>query len=218
MKITINKLGAIAALFILLGAMACSTAPTPPPRPAVDIEPEKYSYKNGSLWPGKAKKNMFFADNKASRVGDIVTVQVIEKTTAANKANTSESSDTSDSLSIDTGGATATTMALGGGKSYTGKGSTDRSDQFSATVSCIVTEILGNGNMIVEGQKRMTINNEEQYIMVRGTVRPEDIKFNNSVISTKLADVDISYTGGGGIDRSKGPGWGGSFLRKVWPF
>jgi flagellar L-ring protein precursor FlgH len=72
--------------------------------------------------------------------------------------------------------------------------------------------------MTVEGQRRMTINNEQQYVLVRGTVRPSDVTFNNSVLSSKMADLDIMYNGGGGIDGGKSPGWLAQILNKVWPF
>jgi len=201
---------------LLLFVAACGT--TPPPRPNVEPEPEKGSYKEGSLWPGKNKKNMFFSDNKASRIGDIVTVHVIEKTTAINKADTSDQSTVSDDLTLDTGGASATAFQLKGGNRFQGKGATSRSDLFSATVSCIVKEVLGNGNMVIEGQRRMQINDEEQYIVVRGVVRPEDITYNNTILSTQIAQADIMYTGGGAMDAARHPNWLGRAMRNVWPF
>lgn len=211
----------IAGVTLALAVMAISLnscATPPPPRPAVDVEPEKQTYQNGSLWPGANKKNIMFADNKASKVGDIVTVHVIESTTALNKADTTDQTTSENSVTLDTGSVTPTSIKLGGGKKTVGKGSTGRSDQFSSTVSCIVTEVLANGNMTVEGQRRMAINNEEQYILVRGTVRPSDITFNNSVLSSKMADLDIMYSGGGGIDSGKEPGWLGKAFNKIWPF
>lgn len=204
------------ALLLALVINACAT--TPPPRQAVDVEPEKQVYKSGSLWPGANKKNIMFADNKASKVGDIVTVHVIENTTAINKADTSDQSATDTSVTVDTGSLTPTQIKLGGGRKSAGKGTTGRSDQFSSTVSCIVTEVLPNGNMVVEGQRRMGINKEQQYIFVHGTVRPSDVTFNNSVLSSKMADLDIIYNGGGGIDGGKSPGWLAQVLNVVWPF
>jgi len=147
-----------------------------------------------------------------------VTVQVIEKTTALNKSGTTDNTTSNNSLSLDTGAVTPTVMQLGGGRKFTGLGSTSRSDQFSATVSCVVTEVLANGNLMIEGQRRMTLNNEEQYIQVKGMVRPEDIKYNNTVLSSQMADVDIAYNGGGGMDGGKAPGLLGRVLNKVWPF
>lgn len=198
--------------------VASSCAPTPPARTAVDMEPEKSSYENGSLWPGTNKKNMFFSDNKASRVGDIVTVHVLEKTTAINKADTTDEHSIEDSVTLDTGAATPTRMKLGGGTKYKGKGQTGRSDQFSATVSCIVTEVMANGNMVIEGQRRMRINEEDQYVLVRGMVRPDDITYNNTVLSSQMANADIIYTGAGGMDAARRPNWLGRIMQKIWPF
>ena len=204
-----------ALAFIILLA---SRSAAPPPRPEVDIEPEKYSYQDGSLWPGTSKRNMFFSDNKASRVGDIVMVQIIEKTTAINKADTTDNHTVEDSLTLDTGAANPTQMKVGGGGKYTGRGQTGRSDQFSATVSCVVTEVLSNGNMNIDGQRRMKINDEDQYILVRGMVRPDDITYNNTIISSQMANADIVYTGGGGMDSGRRPGWLSRIFQSIWPF
>lgn len=206
----------VAAVVLAIAVSSCAT--TPPPRQVVDVEAEKQTYKSGSLWPGANKKNIMFSDNKASKVGDIVTVHVLENTTALNRADTSDQSATDNSVTLDTGAVTPTEIRLGGGRKSVGRGTTGRSDQFSSTVSCIVTEVLPNGNMTIEGQRRMGINNEQQYIFVRGTVRPSDITFNNSVLSSKMADLDIIYNGGGGIDGGKSPGWLAQVLNKVWPF
>ncbi len=202
----------VATIFIF---GACASAPE---RPKVEVEPEKPKYNNGSLWPGTSKKNMFFADNKANRIGDIVTVHVVEKTTAINKASTVDDHSVKNSLTLDTGGTSPTEMALNGGSTFSGKGSTGRSDQFSATVSCVVKEVLENGNMIIEGQRRMQINNEEQYILVRGMIRPDDITYNNDILSSQMANADILYTGEGGIDSGRKPNWMGRVLQNLWPF
>jgi len=209
----------VAALAITLGALAvgsCSSAP--PPRPTVDVEEERFTYQNGSLWPGKSKKNMFFADNKARAVGDIVTVHILEKTTAINKANTTDERNLENSISVDTGSANPTRIKLGGGAKFKGNGATGRSDQFSATISCVVKEVLANGNMLIEGQRRMQINNEEQYIVVRGIIRPDDITYNNEILSTKLADADIMYTGAGAMNGARQPSLLGRALKSIWPF
>ena len=216
MKYAPKSAAPLAVILALAALASCSTPP--PPRAEVDIEPEKQNYQKGSLWPGAGKKNMFFADNKAHRVGDIVTVQVLESTTATNKADTVDERGTDASLGIDTGGANPTEMAFKGGHKFRGKGSTGRSDKFSATVSCLITDVLPNGNMRIEGQRRMKINNEEQYIIVRGLVRQDDITYNNTVLSTKIAEADILYTGEGGMDGGREPGWLGKVFNKVFPF
>jgi flagellar L-ring protein precursor FlgH len=215
-KIDKHLIAPLLLLFVVITVSSCSTPP--PPRAEVDVEQEKFSYQSGSLWPGSSKKNMFFADNKARAIGDLVTVHVIEKTTAINKASTSDEHSTTSSLGIDTGGASATNMKLSGGVKFAGKGSTGRSDQFSATVSCVVTEVFTNGNMRIEGQRRMQINNEEQYIVVRGLIRQDDITYNNTIISSKIADADIMYTGQGGMNSGRQPNWLSRTLNNIWPF
>ncbi|MBF0170571.1 MAG: flagellar basal body L-ring protein FlgH [Nitrospinae bacterium] len=206
------------ALAALLALILSACASDPPPRPEVEAEPEKLTSEYGSLWPGKSKQNMLFSDNKATRIGDLVTVHVVESTTALNRSTTQDQRTVNNNLTLDTGAATPTAMALGGGYGFNGRGATSRSDQLSATVSCLVTEVLPNGNMLIEGQRRMQINNEEQYILVKGLVRPDDITYNNAILSTQIANADIRYTGAGGIDGSQGPGWVGGILRAVWPF
>jgi len=206
----------LALVWVIAAISACSSPP--PPRPPVDVEKEKFSYKSGALWPGKSKKNMFFADNKASRAGDLVVVHIIEKTTAINKSNTIDQREIANSLTLDTGGTSATEMEIGGGSKFRGRGETGRSDLFSATVSCLVKEVLDNGNMLIEGQRRMQINEEEQYVLVRGIIRPDDITYNNTILSSQMAEADIIYTGEGGMDGGKKPGWMGNVMRSLWPF
>lgn len=205
-----------------VSVLVSSCASPPPPRPEIDIAPQKKTYEKGSLWPGAGKNNLMFADNKASRVGDIVTVHILEKTTAINKANTSDQRSTAVSMKIDTAASDPasdpTDMELGGGTQFRGAGVTGRSDKFSATVSCIVMEVLANGNMKIEGQRRMQINEEEQYILVRGIVRPDDITYNNTIISSQIAAADIRYTGGGAMDGARKPGWLSTTLQSIWPF
>jgi len=219
---SVPRVAATIVACLLASFLLGSCASDPPPRPEVDIEPQKNTYEQGSLWPGAGKNNLLFSDNKASRVGDIVTVHIVEKTTAINKANTKDQRNTGISMKIDTAASDPTSeptdMELGGGTKFDGSGVTGRSDQFSATVSCIVMEVLGNGNMMIEGQRRMQINDEEQYILVRGLVRPDDITYNNTIISSQIAAADIQYTGRGAMDRARKPGWLSRTLKTIWPF
>ena len=154
----------VLAAILMVVSFTASCATKAPPRPEVDVEPVRQSYQEGSLWPGVSKKNLLFSDNKASAVGDIVTVHVVEKTTALNKARTSADRSTTGGFSLDTGAGTVpTAFALTGGLKNKGRGITGRSDAFSTTVSCVVKEVLPNGNLIVEGQRRMTCRLQQHY-------------------------------------------------------
>ncbi len=212
----------LSAAILIVASFTLSCATQAPPRPEVDIDPAPLTYQDGSLWPGVSRKNLLFSDNKANEVGDIVTVYVLEKTTALNKANTTDERSTSGAFEFNSAAGDSATVptafTAGGGLKNKGTGVTGRSDSFSATVSCLVTEVLPNGNLIVEGQRRMTINNEEQFIIVRGMVRKDDITYNNTITSGQMANADIIYTGAGGIDGGTGPGWLGEALQLIWPF
>lgn len=212
----------VSAAILIVASFTLSCATEAPPRPEVDVEPVRQTYEDGSLWPGDSQKNLMFADNKANAVGDIVTVHVLESTTALNKANTTDERSTSGTFEFNSAAGDSATVptafTAGGGLKNKGTGVTGRSDSFSTTVSCLVTEVLPNGNLVVEGQRRMKINDEEQFIIVRGMIRKDDITYNNTITSSQMANADIIYTGSGGIDGGTGPGWLGEVLQSIWPF
>ncbi|MBI4715947.1 MAG: flagellar basal body L-ring protein FlgH [Nitrospirae bacterium] len=200
--------------------------PVNPPRetadgipPSVKTAPERGT---GSLWPGDDDGGgLFFEDLKARRVGDIVTVRIVENSRGAKNASTKTEKDSSlkssiaslfgmatDTLSVETETATK----------FDGSGSTSRSSQLTAVVTARVTEVLPNGNMVIDGKREVLVNKERQYILLSGIVRPEDIGTNNTVLSSYIADANISYTGSGVINDKQRPG---SFIRIfdfIWPF
>ncbi len=212
------KTAVLAAGLLLLSACAGKQIPTP-----VIPEPEtpKATSTEGSLWPGQNGPNMLFADNKALRVGDIVTVYLVENVRALNTTTNRTSSQTNDTLGITNNSDTSnafTTMGLTGGKEYRGSGNSSRNDALTATVSAMVTEVFANGNMKVEGRRKMKINNEDQFVYVSGIVRQEDINFDNTILSTKMANAEIQYDGEGDLDNSNRGGWGSRLFKSIWPF
>ncbi len=90
---------------------------------------------------------------------------------------------------------------------HTAKGETNRESTFETSVSCVVTEVLPNGNLRIEGRRDITINHENQFIILSGIVRPEDISAGNAVESKKIADARIEYSGDGDLDDQQRPGW-----------
>ncbi len=102
--------------------------------------------------------------------------------------------------------------------SFDGSGSTIRRDKFIATVSVRVVDVYPNGNMFIKGKKEVTINNEKQYIWLSGFVRPEDVSFDNVVLSSAIADAKISISGKGVIADKQAPGFGHRIFDWVWPF
>lgn len=207
-------------------------------RPAVQIAvikpvpPERLAPRKGSIWQ-TSDRNTLFLDNKARNVGDIVTVHVVERSEAAKKANTKldRKNDSSFGLSgmFDLAGLlradglradpTSATGGSGGtassGHKFEGKADTDRESELRATISCVVTEVLPNGNLRIEGRQDITVNHENQFIIVSGVIRPEDISPQNSVQSSQMADARIEYSGEGDMDGQQRPSWLNRFFSSV---
>jgi len=194
--------------------------PTPKPKPAP-----------GSLWVGENNRNNLFADYKARYVNDAITIIIDETSTGLNKAATNTSRQTSTDarisalFGIDTSLIKANPnlgaqLAAGGSSanSMKGSGDTSRGNTLSARISGRVIQVLDNGNLVVEGRKQVTINAEDQYIIITGIVRPQDVSATNLVYSQHIADARIIYTGSGVIDDKSRPGWGTRILDWVWPF
>ena len=181
----------------------------------------------GSLWP--ADDHVFlYADRKALRVGDIVTISIVENAKANNTADTDLSRNSSlhasftqffgqqkflklfklgDDL-IDTASQNA----------YKGTGSTAREGALTATITAIVKEVLPNGNLVIQGTRAVAVNHEEQYITITGVVRPEDVDRDNVVLSLKVADANISIGGTGVVADKQRSGWGTWIFDFLWPF
>ena len=179
----------------------------------------------GSLWTESGE--MLFMDRRARRVGDTVIVDIVENSSSKLDANTTTTGESTISYDIDglTGAAninknlgTSQLFKAGMSNEWKGAGASDRSGQLTASVGSIVTQVLPNGNIVVNGKREMTVDNETQTIKVSGIIRPEDIGQDNRVKSTFLAEAKIEYIGNGVIADKQAPGWGTRVLDKVWPF
>lgn len=148
------------------------------------------------------------ADNKAFRVGDVLTVQVFENSSATTSADTGtrRRNALSADLSHSSGSVAQTAAGLGG--TFDGGGRTQRTNRVLATLTVSVREVLANGDLLVGGEQTLTVNEEPQKVTLEGRVRPLDISDSNVVLSTRLADARISYVGEGDIaERSRRPWW-----------
>jgi len=199
------------------------------PVPAV-----KPSYSPGSLWPGINTRNSIFADNKARYVNDIVTIVIDESSSGKNQASTNSSRDTSTKagisalLGLDTKNLLLNTndpsigpsISVGGThvNSLKGTGDTSRGGVLQATITARVVRVLDNGNLLLEGRRQLTLNEEDQFIVITGIVRPEDITLDNLVSSLQIADARIVYTGNGVLHDKQRPGWLTRILDWGWPF
>lgn len=181
----------------------------------------------GSLWP--ADDHVFFyADRKALRVGDIITISIVESAKANNTADTdlSRSSTLDASLSHFFGKEKFLKLFKLGDdlikstadNSHKGAGSTTREGQLTATVTAIVKEVLPNGNLVIQGTRAVAVNHEEQFIMITGVVRPLDVNRDNVVLSTQVADANIAIGGLGVVADKQRSGWGTWIFDFLWPF
>lgn len=180
----------------------------------------KPAYSPGSLWPGENSRNSLFADNKARYINDIVTIVVSESSSGQNQASTNTSKDSQSSagisalLGLDTSilnknANMGTSLSVGGSSASTlkGTGDTSRGGKLQATVAARVVKVLDNGLLLIEGRRQLTLNEEDQYIVLTGVIRPEDIMVDNTVQSSLIADARIVYTGHGLINDKQHPGW-----------
>jgi flagellar L-ring protein FlgH len=152
-----------------------------------------------------------FADQKASHVGESVTIYIVETSSASNNASTSATR--SSDLSL-TGAGTSSNKSLlnltGGvstGNAFKGEGSTSTEGSISAKLSARVDSVLPNGNLFIRGSRVITINGEEQTIKISGIIRTSDIQPDNSVYSYNISDANISFQGNGIVSRVQEPGW-----------
>lgn len=220
---------AISLLVLVGGLSACSMIPPRPGNPQYaavkPIPPGRKTAATGAIFDA-AHVTPLFSDVRARHVGDNLTVVLAEHTDAKKSADTSTSRDSSVDVKpptvfgqgVTVGGTPVLQTSLSGKDGFTGKGDTSQSNQLSGSITVTVAQVLSNGNLVVQGEKWITINQSHEYVRLRGIVRPEDIRADNSVLSTALANARISYGGTGIINDANRPGWLTRFFQSVfWP-
>lgn len=152
-----------------------------------------------------------FADEKAAHVGDVITILVIETSSASNDAKTATSRESDISLSgsgkVGSKGLPDASMNIGTGNKFSGEGATSSSGSVRAKISARVDSVLANGSLFINGSRTISVNGEDQIIRIAGIVRPSDIQPDNSIYSYNIADATIVFEGNGMIERAQGPGW-----------
>lgn len=229
----------VALAWVLLALLTgCSSLTGPRPEayrfPAYIPEPPREAASPGSLWQGEGKHSLLFADHKARRLNDIVTIRIVESAKGSKSATTQTSRETTHQTAITKlfglptdlgirnlfglGTAFSPSLDASSTSEFDGSGTTTREGTLTATLTARVVEVFPNGNLRIAGKREVVINNERQYLILTGIIRPEDINANNEVASTAIADAQILYTGRGVLDEKQAPGWLTRFLDKVWPF
>lgn len=153
------------------------------------------------------------SDLRARRVGDLITVMVYESASAISTANTSAGRDASVSLDLQ---APSKSYAAGIGASNgsDGRGRTQREGRVLAQLTVFVHAIAANGDLSIKGQQLVDINDERQEITVEGRIRPQDVSDTNVVLSTRIANARIRYTGQGDVADKQRPAWWQRFLTR----
>ena len=161
-----------------------------------------------------------FSDQKANRVGDAVTILVVEASQASNNAETStgKKSDLGFSASGGVGSSTIpkTDIGIGSNNDFTGSGSTRTTGMIQTKISATIDSVLANGNLVINGSRRISINGEEQTIHIKGVVRSSDIRADNSVLSYNISEAEIVLEGSGMIDNAQRPGWLTKFFHWIF--
>ncbi len=159
---------------------------------------------------------------RARRVGDPLTIVLVERTAASKSSSSKLDSAGGFSLTPPTTGALSlfgkTDASVSGDRNFNGKGSADQSNSLSGEVSVTVAEVYPNGTMLVQGQKRVTLNRGDEFVRIKGIVRVADVSADNRVLSTRVADAQIAYTGKGDVARAGRQGWLSRFFQVVSPF
>lgn len=193
------------------------------PRPALSAPASQ-----GSLFPAAGGLSTgyrpLFEDRRARTVGDTLTVMLNEKTSANKKSSASASKEGSLSSKVTAGTRVPVLENLVGlsagatsGNSFSGKGGSSATNDFSGTITVTVVEVYANGNLLVAGEKRLAVSDEEEIIRFVGVVNPTDLN-GNAVPSTLVADARIEYRGRGAADDAQSPGLLTRAALKFWPF
>jgi flagellar L-ring protein FlgH len=190
-------------------------------------KPEQASYNANSLWRNGSRA--FFKDQRAARIGDLltVTVNITDKANLSNETQRSRSSKEDSGVSDFLGASTITQankilpgkiLTTDSTSSSDGKGSVNRQESLTTNVAAVVTQVLPNGNLVVEGKQEIRVNFEIRELIVAGIVRPEDIQSDNTIDSSKIAQARIAYGGRGQITDVQQPRYGQQVMDVLLPF
>jgi flagellar L-ring protein precursor FlgH len=213
----------------LLGFIGCAKVPKPPKvETESHIISEPRSEALGSLWEPDNGRAYMFEDLRASRVGDIVVVQIVEQHRGSKKANTTADREANLSAGVSGGLFGINTWAdkfaqyfnvdAQTSNDFEGEGSTSREDTLTGTIAAQVVEVFPNGDLRIQGKRQVKVNSETQTMTIRGIVRRIDLDTTNTVLSTAVANADISYTGLGVVDDVQTPGWATRIFNWLTPF
>jgi flagellar L-ring protein precursor FlgH len=177
---------------------------------------------NGSIFQPQNGYAALYEGSVARKVGDPLTIVLVENTQASKSSSSKLDSGGGFSLTPPSTGALSlfkpSDASVSGARNFNGKGTADQSNSLSGEVSVTVVAVYPNNTMLVQGQKRVTLNRGDEFVQIKGIVRFADISADNRVLSTRVADARIAYTGKGDVARAGRQGWLGRFFSVISPF
>ena len=180
----------------------------------------------GSIFDPNRSQAMF-EDIRAVRLGDIIVVQLQEQTDAEKSSNTTIAKNSSNVVADPViagsqrviGEDNSLAFNLSSDHEFTGAAGSNQSNKLQGTIAVMVSAVLPNGNLLIEGEKWVKINRGKEYIRLRGLIRPIDVGSDNTIASTRIANAEIFYGGKGELAQSNAPGWlSRFFISQIWPF
>jgi flagellar L-ring protein precursor FlgH len=177
---------------------------------------------NGGIFQVSEGYAALYEGQRARRVGDPLTIVLVERTSASKSAGTKLDSSGGFSITPPTTGAlnvfNKSDASVSGARNFSGSGAADQANALSGEITVTVAEVYPNGTMLVQGQKRVTLNRGDEFIQIKGVVRVADIDANNRIPSTRVGDARIAYTGKGDVARASRQGWLSRFFQIISPF
>jgi len=228
----------LAGVTSALLAGGCATLPLPSDDYQATMPPAYTSVtpENGSIY-NVARDVRLFEDVKARHIGDVITVILSESTSASKSAKTTadKSQDTSIAsptifgatptfnvpglIPLDSNRNNTLEMGLSADRAFDGEADSSQSNSLSGAITVTIADVLPNGNLVVRGEKWLTLNQGEEFIRISGIVRPQDINPDNTILSTQIGDAHIAYSGKGFMHDANKMGWlARVFNSSLWPF
>lgn len=216
------KIKSIFTVFIILCILFIS----------IPLAADENAGKKASLWRENSSFTKMVTDPKACGINDIVTIKVVDNSTASNKASLNTSKQTSLNMGINNFlgyekelgskvndsfdsksmiNANTTNSNQGGGESK-------RETKLTSYISARVIDVMSNGNLVIEAKKEVMVNKEKQIAVLSGIIRPRDISYDNIIESNKIADMQITFNGKGPVSEQAKRGWLSWILGVIWPF
>lgn len=217
-------------IFTILMLAGCTALPNQASKddpefiPVEPIEPDFNVASTGSLFQDSYANNLY-SDIKAHRIGDIITVYLEESTSAKKKAGTSLEKKSDYELAVAEGDLprfgtlSGASLGMEQDSKFEGDADADQSNSLQGSITVNVTRVLSNGNLEIRGEKWLMLNNGEEFVRIKGVIRSEDVRSDNSVSSMRVANARIQYGGTGDFANTQKQGWLTAFFAgPYWPF